>query len=215
MKTIYRNFTTQVSSEKDKRKIYGRAVTFGAMSKPVKDSARSTVYKEIIAPGAFTRSLQNNPDVMAFKEHDPKMILGRVSAGTLSVREENDGLYVEIDVPNTSYGNDLLESVSRGDISGFSFGFRPIKSRTYSRSGEKIVERVEVDLVEVSPTARPAYNETEMNLRSDDEVWEEQTEQNDSGDNNVDGKNNGVVNVYKQKLRFSQFVMNNNNVVNK
>ena len=163
----------QMTTDKEKRTIIGRAATFGVISSPVKDSPNGTVYKEVIAKGAFKRSLETNKDVMSFKEHDPKMILGRTSAGTLKIEERDDGLYVEISVPNTSYGNDLLESINRGDVSGFSFGFKPIKSRVFSRDGEKIVERTEVSIIEVSPTARPAYSGTEMNLRSEGEVWEE------------------------------------------
>jgi HK97 family phage prohead protease len=180
------------------------------------DSSRN-IYKEVIARGAFTESLKNNPDVMAFKEHDTKMILGRVSAGTLSLRDEEDGLYVEIVVPNTSYGNDLLESVNRGDIKGFSFGFKPKKSKTYRRGDEKIVERVEIDLVEVSPTARPAYNESEMNLRTDDDVWTEERadEQLSQEEKQPTEENKNTIDAYKQKLRFTEFVMNNTNVDHK
>ena len=136
---------------------------------------------------------------MSFKEHDPKMILGRVSANTLKVEEREDGLYVEINVPNTSFGNDLLESVNRRDITGFSFGFKPIKSRTFTRGDEKIVERVDVELVEVSPTARPCYENTEMNLRSEEEVWESDEQPK---------PDEATAEAYKQKLRFQTFVMN-------
>lgn len=187
-----------VSADKEKRTISGRAATFGVISSPVKDSPNGVVYKETIAKGAFKRSLETNKDVMSFKEHDPKMILGRTSAGTLSIEERDDGLYVDINVPNTSYGNDLLESVSRGDINGFSFGFKPIKSRVFSRSGEKIVERTEVSLIEVSPTARPAYSGTEMNLRSEGEVWEEEIPTVTEDTNSL--------NAQKQRNSFNEFL---------
>lgn len=203
MNTIFRSIDMDIVVDTAKRTIIGRAATFGVLSKPVKDSPAGVVYKETIAKGAFKRSLESGKDIMSFKEHDTKMILGRLSANTLKVEERDDGLYVEINVPNTTFGNDLLESVSRKDITGFSFGFKPVKSRTYTRGDEKIVERVDVDLIEVSPTARPAYDGTEMNLRSEDEVWEseEPTLKPDEA----------TAEAYKQKLRFQTFVMNQGN----
>lgn len=199
MNTIFRSIDMDVAVDAEKRTIVGRAATFGTLSSPVKDSPTGAVYKETIAKGAFKRSLESGKDILSFKEHDNKMILGRRSANTLKVEERDDGLYVEINVPNTTFGNDLLESVNRKDITGFSFGFKPIKSRTYTVGTEKIVERVDVELIEVSPTARPAYDGTEMNLRSDGEVWEsdEQLKPDEA-----------TAEAYKQKLRFQQFVMN-------
>lgn len=156
----------QVTVDVEKRTIVGRAATYGVISSPVKDTPDGPVYKEVIAKGAFKKSLEINADILSFKEHDPKMILGRTSAGTLTVQEQDDGLYVAISIPQTTFGNDLLESVNRGDINGFSFGFKPTKSRVITVNGEKIIERQEVTLIEVSPTARPAYSGTEMALRS-------------------------------------------------
>lgn len=200
MNTIFRSIDMNVAVDTEKRTIIGRAASYGVLSKPIKDSPNGVIYKEMIAKGAFKRSLESGKDIMSFKEHDPKMILGRLSANTLKVEEREDGLYVEISVPNTSFGNDLLESVNRRDITGFSFGFKPIKSRTFTRGDEKIVERVDVELVEVSPTARPAYEGTDMNLRSDGEVWEseEPTLKPDEA----------TAEAYKQKLRHLNFVMN-------
>src|SRR5690349_20178291 len=86
-------------------------------------------FKEVIAPGAFTRSLSDAvTDPRALVSHDPQRILGRVSAGTLRLAQDDHGLRFEIDVPDTTYGRDLLESVKRGDIRGASFGFRLAKN---------------------------------------------------------------------------------------
>jgi HK97 family phage prohead protease len=55
--------------------------------------------------------------------HSPNQILGRVSAGTLQLMSENDGLHFEISLPHTSLGNDLHALVSRGDLRECSFAF--------------------------------------------------------------------------------------------
>src|SRR5690606_19161246 len=80
-------------------------------------------FTEVIAPGAFAESLKT-ADVRALFDHDSAKVLGRSSAGTLRVSEDDIGLAVEIDLPDTSTGRDVRELLKRGDITGMSFGFR-------------------------------------------------------------------------------------------
>jgi HK97 family phage prohead protease len=156
--------------DKDKRIIQGRAVVYNSMSNELRTS-NGDKFKEIIQPGALSDSLASN-DILAFKEHNPEMLLGRKSAGTLMLEDRADGLYVSINVPETSYGEDTLISAMRGDLKGFSFGFNSPKAKTYSRSGEKIREISSLNLREVSIVANPAYNETSLSVRSEDFVEE-------------------------------------------
>jgi phage head maturation protease len=81
-----------------------------------------------IAPGAFSRSLPEFPDVLALVEHDTNRVLGRTTNGTLKLLEDERGLRVEIDPAPTSYGRDLVELVRRGDVGGMSFRFKPYPS---------------------------------------------------------------------------------------
>ena len=60
----------------------------------------------------------------------------------------------------------------RGDLKGFSFGVNNPKTKSYSRSGEKIREISSMNLREVSVVANPAYSETSLNVRSEDFVEE-------------------------------------------
>ena len=151
--------------------VTGRAVVFNSLSKTLKTD-RGDAFRETIANGAFTRSLKSNSDVRALKEHNPMFLLGRTSSGTLKIEERSDGLYVDLELPNTTYANDLKESIKRGDISGFSFGFKPVKTKYFVRSDMKIRELQDVDLFEVSLVSSPAYSDTSMSLRSDGIVWE-------------------------------------------
>ena len=114
---------------------------------------------------------------MALKEHNPAMILGRKSAGTLRMKDTEEALEVEIDIPDTSYGRDLLVSAKRGDIKGFSFGFNKPKARSFSRSGEKIREISSLDMREVSIVAAPAYPATTLAVRNEDFVEEDKKEE--------------------------------------
>jgi HK97 family phage prohead protease len=124
-------------------------------------------FVEIVAPGAFKTSLANKPDVRALYEHDPAKILGRATAGTLTLAEDGTGLRVEITPPDTTIGRDVLELVKRGDISGMSFGFRTISDTWHEDPDKRMVRTLqEVVLNEVSVVGQPAYPQTEIALRS-------------------------------------------------
>lgn len=121
-------------------------------------------FREIVAPGAFTETLKG--DVRALIDHDSGRVIGRTKAGTLRLKEDERGLAVEIDLPDTSDGRDLAVSLERGDISGMSFGFR-VTHDEWDEDGNPPTRTIhKVDLFEVSAVAFPAYEDTELALRS-------------------------------------------------
>ena len=121
-------------------------------------------FREIVAPGAFRGSLDN--DVRALIDHDSGRVIGRTRSGTLRLSEDDKGLAVEIDLPDTSDGRDLAVSLERGDISGMSFGFR-VTHDEWDESSETPMRTIhKVELFEVSAVAFPAYADTELALRS-------------------------------------------------
>lgn len=126
-------------------------------------------FLEEISAGAFDKSLQNRTQ-KALWNHDSSKPLGSVTAGTLRFNQDITGLNYDIDLPNTTYGNDAYESVQRGDVDGSSFGFTCINDiwSTVQYEGEEIYKRsiVEADLFEVSPCTFPAYESSEMSCRS-------------------------------------------------
>jgi HK97 family phage prohead protease len=124
-------------------------------------------FREIVAPGALTRTLKENPDVLCLRDHDTKLLLGRTTAGTLTLDDQPTGLYFSCLLPNTSAANDLAESLSRGDISGCSFGFCAVND-TWSDDAQGNIIRtlLDVDLFEISIVSFPAYESTSVSLRS-------------------------------------------------
>lgn len=161
-----------ISADEKGNTITGRAIAYNKMSNELRTMSGDTFF-EVILPTATKQSIANN-DILAFKEHNPEMLLGRKSAGTLSLEQRNDGLYVKINVPNTSYGRDTMESAKRGDLKGFSFGFNKPVARTYTnKDNMKIREISSMDLREVSVVSSPAYNDTTLAVRSEDFVKEE------------------------------------------
>jgi HK97 family phage prohead protease len=123
-------------------------------------------FREIIAPGAFKGSLES--DVRALVDHDSGRVIGRSKAGTLRMKEDEHGLAVEIDLPDTTDGRDLAVSLERGDISGMSFGFR-VTHDEWDETKEIPTRTIRaVELFEVSAVAFPAYDGTDLALRSRD-----------------------------------------------
>lgn len=121
-------------------------------------------FREIIAPGAFKGTLDR--DIRALVDHDSGRVIGRSKAGTLRLNEDSHGLAVEVDLPDTTDGRDLAVSLSRGDISGMSFGFR-VTHDEWDETKEIPTRTIRaVELFEVSAVAFPAYDGTELALRS-------------------------------------------------
>ena len=143
-----------------KPKIVGYAAVFNTLSKPLQG------FRERIAPGTFRNAIQND-DVRALVDHQPANIIGRTKAGTLRLEEDEHGLRCEIDPPDTSVGRDVVESIRRGDLDQMSFGFR-CNEDAWMRGddGEKIRELRDVQLLDVSVVAFPAYEESGVFIRS-------------------------------------------------
>ncbi len=123
-------------------------------------------FVETIRPGAFTRSLQSGPDVVALIDHDPARLLARKGSGTLTLREDADGLLAEIDPVDSDYTRTLLAQIRRGDVAGGSFAFNARKQEWRDDAGAITRELVDVDLYDVSAVTTPAYPDTSVAVRS-------------------------------------------------
>lgn len=123
-------------------------------------------FTETIAPGAFSCAISENNDIRALFNHDWNNVLGRTKSGTLRLFEDERGLKFEVDLPNTSVARDLVESMRRKDINQCSFGFRATKE-DWDYNVEPALRTIqEVELYEVSVVSIPAYEDTEVSLRS-------------------------------------------------
>jgi len=131
----------------------GYAAVFDSPSEPLP-------FIERIAPGAFIRSLKSRNDVKILWNHDTGSVLGSTRAGTLKLTEDDRGLRVEAQLPNTTVGRDAAELLKRGDIDSMSFGFSvPRGGDDWNADGSERTLR-EVRLHEVSIVAFPAYSGT-------------------------------------------------------
>ena len=126
---------------------------------------------EQIAPGAFASSL--NGDVRALVDHDTRLVIGRTVAGTLSLREDDIGLYGEIKInEHDSDAMNLYARVQRGDVSQCSFGFDIVaEDYVMSPDGQTCTWTIrDLKLWEVSVVTFPAYDATSVSARNSDNM---------------------------------------------
>lgn len=148
------------------------------------------VWREVVRPGAFANAIAEKQDVRCLLNHDPNFILGRTKAGTLRLKEDAVGLLSDADAPDTQTIRDLaLSPIDRGDIDGMSFAFgvrradKVVTSTeagitvidaggeriTIRREGDREIEErelLDLDLYDVSPVVYPAYEGTDVAMRS-------------------------------------------------
>jgi HK97 family phage prohead protease len=128
------------------------------------DSVDLGGFVEQIAPDAVDRTLQGTADVVALRNHDSSMPLGRRSAHTLTLEKRDRGLLATVDVnPDVTFASDLIELIDRGDAPGGSFGFIALDDIWTMRGTTP--HRTVIDMVirEVSlGVAFPAYAATAL-----------------------------------------------------
>lgn len=136
----------------------GYAAVFNSPSQPLP-------FTEVIAPGAFKRTLTRRNNIRMLLNHDTSRVLGTTRSGTLRLQEDSQGLHVEADLPDTTYGRDLSVVMQRGDVDAMSFGFSvPPKGDRWSDDGAQRT-LTEVRLHEVSVVTFPAYEATSAHVR--------------------------------------------------
>ena len=123
---------------------------------------------ESIAPGAFSDTLSG--DIRALVNHDTTLVLGRTTAHTLELSQDERGLWGKIVInPKDGDAMNLYERVKRGDVNQCSFGFDITdEESTISENGDIHWTIKKVVLYEVSCCTFPAYEETNISARSAD-----------------------------------------------
>jgi hypothetical protein len=139
-------------------------------------------WREEIAPGAFTKALQEG-DTVLLCDHDMSKPLARVSAGTLRLEERDNALHFDADVVDTSYARDVMVNVRAKNKKGMSIGFEPVKDEWRDDEGRPATRRTgtrrtlrEVKLPEGSVVTNPAYGKTNVYARDDSAALLEERE---------------------------------------
>lgn len=115
-------------------------------------------FVEYIQPGAFARTLQSRNRMMLLWNHDTSSPLASTRNGSLTLREDARGLFVEATLPDTTLGRDIATLVRSGTIDAMSFGFKVQKDSWNDGGNVRTLE--DVSLFEISLVSYPAYEST-------------------------------------------------------
>jgi HK97 family phage prohead protease len=115
-------------------------------------------FREYVAPGAFSRSLKSRSEVKLLWNHDVGEPLASMRGGTMKLYEDERGLKVTAQLPQTTRGRDVAELIRTGVVDSMSFGFNVIRD-SWSKDGTtRTLESVR--LIEASVVSYPAYTQT-------------------------------------------------------
>ena len=129
-------------------------------------------FREQIKPGAFQRVLSEKPDTIGCFNHDWNIVLGRTTAGTLTLKETLSGLDYEIDInPDDPEAMSVYAKVARGDVSQSSFAFQVgVEEWAYPPDDSKELPLRSISefstLYDVCPATFGAYPQTSAAVRS-------------------------------------------------
>lgn len=125
---------------------------------------------EQVDPGAFTNTKMN--DTIMQYNHEGR-VFARVKNGTLSLKPDEHGLYVEANLGGTELGRQLYEEIKGGYTDKMSFGFTvnadELKQERNDEAKDIKVLRTITDvgvLWDVSAVSIPANDGTEISARS-------------------------------------------------
>ena len=128
---------------------------------------KTTRFKERIEKGVFQRAIDEATDIAFLAEHDPQKILSSTKAGSLTLREDENGLYMEARISPTTWGRDYHQLIKDKLLEGMSFGMRVLKDN-WNKLADGTYERSisQLQLFEITATRNPAYLQSQIQARS-------------------------------------------------
>lgn len=129
-------------------------------------------FREIIRAGAGRKSV-NDGDIVLLDNHEHRLPLARMSAGTLEMKDGPNGGDWTATPADTSYAKDVVKNVRAGNYGGCSFGFEVIRDKWTDDKGEQSDpmngtnrEILEMKVHEISVCTFPAYDTTKVSARA-------------------------------------------------
>lgn len=149
----------KVESDGETVKVSGYAAVFN------QETVIGGQFREQIAPGAFKDAVGRD-DVVFLVNHDG-LPLARTRSGTLTLKEDDHGLYMETELDATDPDvRKLVPKMQRGDLDKMSFGFIPERQEWDESEDVPLRTITGASLFDVSIVTTPAYDGTEIGLRS-------------------------------------------------
>ena len=163
-----RSITSELTVQTESRLVEGYSLLFNTESRDLGG------FKETISPGALEGVIEQSDIFCLLNHQNDRGILARSKNGKGSLILEIDerGLKYLFEAPKTALGDELLEYLKRGDITGSSFAFKvqedeweALDNGTYKRTIKKFDR-----LFDVSPVFNQAYEETTVARRSLEDI---------------------------------------------
>jgi uncharacterized protein len=148
--------------------IGGYASPFDVRSQPL-PSPSGGLFVEVVSTRAWNKAKGDDwVGVESFWEHkrdNPEYMLGTTKTGSLRCGVDNLGLWYEVDLLPARY--DLRDLVARGDVGGSSVTMIVMDDDwSVSENGFPVRTLNSCRLIELGPTANPAYLNSSVSLRS-------------------------------------------------
>lgn len=163
-----RSITSELTVQTESRLVEGYSLLFNTESRDLGG------FKETISPEALEGVIEQSDIFCLLNHQNDRGILARSKNGKGSLMLEIDerGLKYLFEAPKTALGDELLEYLTRGDITGSSFAFKVLEDEwealdngTYKRTIKKFDR-----LFDVSPVFNQAYEETTVARRSLEDI---------------------------------------------
>lgn len=134
-------------------------------------------YREKIRKGAFKDALSSGNEIKSFFNHDRNQVLATTkSKPMLEITDTEQGLRFKAPIPPTTYGKDLEVNLKRKNVRGASFEFSVDDEGdivTRDEHGVYHREIVKATIYEIGPVTNPAYPQTKVGLRGEDDLKKE------------------------------------------
>lgn len=124
-------------------------------------------YGDIIEKGAFTKTIQENPEIPLLWQHDDSEVIGK---GSVSEQSGKIMISAQLDMEDPT-AQKAYRKIKNKLVKGLSIGFQSIK-KTFGEENGKYIRRIqELKLMEVSIVTFPALAQAQItSVKSTDEL---------------------------------------------
>lgn len=169
IRTMPINVEATRDSTTNEMKVQGYALEFNKPSQPLP-------FVEYIEPQALDDV--DLSDVLLLFGHEYNSILAKTTAGTLSLKVDENGLWFSATLPDTSLGHDTYNNILNGNLSGMSFGFNIAEDDWTvdldTNNTIHTIQKIE-SISEISVTPIPAYSQTSIEVTRSLEKFKKQS----------------------------------------